>query len=268
MSTKAVARIESDKYENKTISMLLNDEIHLFKSVQEGELDAVRDEIGDRSDDYLRVLGIGNITGNAVQDAKYYEVMSAGILSRLCISKGLDSELAFKMVGYYIRIIDSASSVENILEISDQMIIDFTGKMDHMNRLNCKSRVVSDSLGYIATHICEPITLNDVADAIGLSPSYLSRQFAKETGTSISDYIRESKLKKAGIMLRYTDHSYAEISNMLGFSSQSHFIRKFKEFYGTTPKKYREQLSGIKSMPGVDNKPPAYSRILYDFDED
>ena len=268
MRAEAADKIESDGYEKKTLSALLNDEIHLYKNVQEGELDAVQYEIENRSDDYLRILGIGNITGNALQDAKYYEAMSVGILCRLCIAKGLDTELAFKMGCYYIRVIDSASSIENIVEISDQMIIDFTGKMDRMIRLNCKSKVVSDSLGYIATHICEPITLNDVADAIGLSPSYLSRQFTKETGVSISDYIRESKLKKAGIMLRYTDHSYAEISNILGFSSQSHFIRKFKEFYGTTPKKYREQLGGIRRMPGVDNKPPAYSRILYDADED
>lgn len=266
MSAETIYRIYSDKYENKPLSELLNEEINLFTNVQDGRLDIVQDEIENHGDPCFRMMEMENMTGNLLQDAKYYEAVRIGILCRLCIAKGLDTEQAFKMNSYYLRIIDNASSLDSIMDISEQMLLDYTGKMDRLNRMNCKSKLVSDSMGYIAAHICEPMTLNDVADAVGLSPSYVSRQFQKETGVSISDYIRESKLKKAGIMLRYTDHSYSEISDMFGFSSQSHFIRKFKEYYGTTPKKYREQLGRMRKMPGVDNKPPAYSRFLYDID--
>ena len=94
MRAEAADKIESDGYEKKTLSALLNDEIHLYKNVQEGELDAVQYEIENRSDDYLRILGIGNITGNALQDAKYYKAMSVGILCRLCVSVRISPKAA------------------------------------------------------------------------------------------------------------------------------------------------------------------------------
>lgn len=75
---------------------------------------------------------------------------------------------------------------------------------------------------------------------MGLSPSYLSRLFKQEVGISLSDYIREKKLDRAQNLLRFTDQSFAEIANILAFSSQSHFIQAFKSHTGMTPKKYRD----------------------------
>lgn len=73
-----------------------------------------------------------------------------------------------------------------------------------------------------------------------MSSSYLSRLFKKETGDSVSAYIRKQKIEKARNLLRYSDYSVIEIANRLSFSSQSHFIQQFREIVGMTPKKYRD----------------------------
>ena len=75
---------------------------------------------------------------------------------------------------------------------------------------------------------------------LGGSASYLSRLFKKETGDSVSAYIRLQKIEKAKNLLRYSDYSIIDIANRLSFSSQSHFIQQFRELTGITPKKYRD----------------------------
>ena len=83
--------------------------------------------------------------------------------------------------------------------------------------------------------------IEDLADELGVSANYLSRLFKKETGTSVSAYIREKKINMAKNLLRFSDCSMIDIANRLSFSSQSHFIQQFREVVGMTPKKYRDQ---------------------------
>lgn len=73
-----------------------------------------------------------------------------------------------------------------------------------------------------------------------MSASYLSRLFKKETGDSVSAYIREQKIEMAKNLLHYSEYSMIDIANRLSFSSQSHFIQQFRDLVGMTPKKYRD----------------------------
>ena len=82
--------------------------------------------------------------------------------------------------------------------------------------------------------------MEDLADVLGVSASYLSRLFKKETGDSVSTYIRTQKIEMAKNLLQYSEYSMIEIANRLSFSSQSHFIQQFRESVGMTPKKYRD----------------------------
>ena len=104
--------------------------------------------------------------------------------------------------------------------------------------ISCFSTLKSKE--YIYAHIKERITIEEIADELGVSPSYLSRLFKKETGDSVSAYIRAQKIEMAKNMLRYSDYALSDIANRLSFSSQSHFIQQFKEQTGMTPKKYRD----------------------------
>ena len=101
------------------------------------------------------------------------------------------------------------------------------------------SKPITTCIDYIYAHIKERITIEDLAEYTSLSASYLSRLFKKETGVSVSEYVRERRLKSTA-PLRFCDFSLIEIANYLSFSSQSHFIQLFKDFTGITPKKYRD----------------------------
>jgi AraC-like DNA-binding protein len=83
-------------------------------------------------------------------------------------------------------------------------------------------------------------SLKHLSDETGLHPVYLSSEFAKYFGVSFGEYLRRIKLEKARMMLLDTTRSITEIAYNNGFADQSHFIRNFKEVFGTTPLKFRK----------------------------
>ncbi|MBQ8978267.1 MAG: helix-turn-helix transcriptional regulator, partial [Oscillospiraceae bacterium] len=75
----------------------------------------------------------------------------------------------------------------------------------------------------------------------GLTASYISRIFHKETSLTVTDYILSKRVETAQNMLRYSDMPPVEIANLLAFSSHSHFISIFRKYTGMTPNRYREE---------------------------
>ena len=104
---------------------------------------------------------------------------------------------------------------------------------------NVCSQPVVKCIDYIYDHLHTRITLTQLSEIAGLSPSYLSRLFQKETGQSISSYICEQKINTARNMLLFSSYSSAEIAAILAFPSQSYFSGTFKKKTGMTPSDYR-----------------------------
>ena len=157
-------------------------------------------------------------------------------------------EQAFRLSDRYIQRLDSIDTVEGVVRLHDQMVLEYTGKMRLLKRTGQTLKPVSDCVEYVYSHIRERITVDDLADVTGVSASYLSRLFKRELGISISDYIREQKLRKAENLLRFSEMSLVEIGEYLSFASQSHFIQIFRSYFGMTPKKYRNTYR----MKGMD----------------
>ena len=136
---------------------------------------------------------------------------------------------------------DLLDDIQAIQDLSQDVFAFYLKEVMALDKKRVYSRPVAACLDYIYNHLHEPISIQDLADMTDLSVSYLSTLFKKEMGKSVSEYIMSKKMEAARNMLRYTDYSYAEISTILNFSSQSHFIRAFKAHTGDTPKRYREQ---------------------------
>jgi len=90
---------------------------------------------------------------------------------------------------------------------------------------------------YIDKHFCEDISLQSVADAMALSPVYLSRYFKKNMGEKFSDYILRLRMEKAAEML-LVNKRVADVSIACGFNNSGYFAKVFKNYYSCTPKEY------------------------------
>lgn len=100
--------------------------------------------------------------------------------------------------------------------------------------------VVEDTISYIKNNICEPLTLEELAGKVNLSPFYFTRLFKKETGHTPHEYIILSRIDIAKFYLKSTTYSIKEICFNSGFSSESSFCTTFRKMCGMTPSEYRE----------------------------
>jgi transcriptional regulator GlxA family with amidase domain len=87
----------------------------------------------------------------------------------------------------------------------------------------------------------EKITVEMLAEEAGLSKGRFQHLFKEETGVSSMTYLRGEKVESAKAMLTYSDYKIYEISMILGFSSESHFIKIFREYEGITPLEYKKK---------------------------
>ncbi|HEX4752433.1 MAG TPA: AraC family transcriptional regulator [Solirubrobacterales bacterium] len=96
----------------------------------------------------------------------------------------------------------------------------------------------------------EPLGVDALAAAAGLSRAHFSREFRRAFGESPHGYLLTRRLERAAALLRDTDHSVAEICLDVGLTSVGSFTTSFKRTFGKTPTAYRESF------------PPPSSRAL------
>ncbi len=85
----------------------------------------------------------------------------------------------------------------------------------------------------------EPIDLDDVAGAAGLSRAHFSRLFKTAYGETPHAYLLTRRLERAAALLRDTDHTVADICMEVGLSSVGSFTTSFKRMFDRTPTEYR-----------------------------
>src|SRR4029077_14650681 len=84
----------------------------------------------------------------------------------------------------------------------------------------------------------EPLDVEDLARAAGLSRAHFSRQFRRAFGVSPHAYLLTRRLERAAALLRNTDRSVAEVCFDVGLQSVGSFTTSFKRAYGRTPTAY------------------------------
>jgi AraC-like DNA-binding protein len=85
----------------------------------------------------------------------------------------------------------------------------------------------------------EPLGVDDLARAAGLSRAHFSREFRRTFGESPHSYLLTRRLERAAALLRSTDNSVAEICFSIGLQSVGSFTTSFTRTYGMSPTAYR-----------------------------
>jgi AraC-like DNA-binding protein len=96
----------------------------------------------------------------------------------------------------------------------------------------------------------EPLSVDHMAQAAGLSRAHFSREFSQTFGESPHAYLLTRRLERAAVLLRTTDNSVAEVCFSVGLQSVGSFTTSFKRMFGTPPTSYRARF------------PPASQRAL------
>lgn len=92
----------------------------------------------------------------------------------------------------------------------------------------------------ISSDFRENLTLESIAEELGITPQYLSRLFCQKAGLGFSAYLTKTRLERAALYLAETNTSVTEIAYEVGYRDLSHFMRSFKKHYGVTPLAYKK----------------------------
>jgi AraC-like DNA-binding protein len=96
-------------------------------------------------------------------------------------------------------------------------------------------------MDWLALHLDENVSVSDLADVAGLSPSHFRRGFHREVGSSPRDYVTQMRLERAKRLLAETDRTITEMAFELGFSTSAYFTAVFHRVTGMTPTQFRRR---------------------------
>lgn len=168
--------------------------------------------------------------------AFYLELLVA--ISRTLIFQGADPVLVSERKMQFLAMLGKLSKKEDYVKWSCNMLILFTG-MVNKDKYSSMSECVRNSVIYLQKNFQQQVTLKEVAAAVHVNPSYLSRTFKKEFGTSFSSYLTKLRLENAKYYLENSEENIKCISFESGFKNPSYFHSVFKKNTGISPTSFR-----------------------------
>ena len=108
------------------------------------------------------------------------------------------------------------------------------------------SPMIAEAISFIESHLTEKgLSLKQVATAIFVNESYLSRSFKQETGESLIEYITKRRIEESIILLNTTDLKVYEIADQTGFADPHYFSICFKKLVGKTVKEFKGATKNV-----------------------
>jgi two-component system, response regulator YesN len=95
---------------------------------------------------------------------------------------------------------------------------------------------------YIVEHSHEDISLDALANKVGLSPIYISKMFKEKLGVNYIDFLTDCRIEKAKILLADSEKSLKEITFEIGYHDPNYFSKVFKKMCNISPTEYRKTL--------------------------
>jgi AraC family transcriptional regulator len=94
----------------------------------------------------------------------------------------------------------------------------------------------------VHTKIEDDLSLDEMAQSVGLSTAHFARMFRKSTGETPHQFVLRQRLERAKAMLRAPDARVLDVAVACGFKTQQHFAQVFRDVWGVSPTEYRQDL--------------------------
>ena len=205
-----------------------------------GSIDAACQEIkecirqGDHYSAGKRIEIFFDRLSSGSQPEAYVKFLTAGIAQEMAQSGRTGDEPPLSDA---IQRIYRAQSAQELRQLLLALVERETGRR---NTAESVRRVIAHALAIIDVEYGRNMGLAEVADRLGLSPSYLSHLFAREVGKTFIRHLSLYRLERAAELLHRTVLPVAEVGRAVGYPSPSYFSLLFRRRYGVTPAQFRE----------------------------
>lgn len=221
-------------------NLLLN---HTYAEEQVS-MDAIRAGDTEKVKQYVKLPQYKSpliVEDSIFKNDEYLAIAFITMAARAAIEGGATSAESFLISDVYLKRISKCRTSADIKKNVNEAAIVFSELVRKYVEHQSTNHHVEDSKKYIAQNIFKKISLSDIAKALKVNASYLSKLFSKTEGMTLSEYIQREKVTVAKNMLEFSDRSIYEISEYLNMSSHSHLTSIFKKYVGMTPQEYRRK---------------------------
>ena len=207
-----------------------------------------------RMQELFRAIHVGNqekIRKEAIKETEklhknaatisQYNLATMEIVSgffKFCANNSMDfNEISGNVQNLYERVtqFDENSMTNWIINMSTAI-----SEKLRSTRNSTSRRIITDAQNIVKDRYMEPdLSLDDVCADLGVSNSYFSSSFKKETGQSFVSYLTDYRMDRAEELVLNTDEKSYKIAEKVGYQDANYFSYVFKKKFGVSPSKYR-----------------------------
>lgn len=200
----------------------------ILKAVEQKELALVRERVAD----FLRLL---EQTRSASAIYTKYVLVD--------IFKAVFSEYGIYNQDYLLQATDQIMRCASLKDMEELL----NAYLDEMEKqaaaaTSGQSTPISEIRRIVSNEYMTDLSLEVIAAKVCLAPGYVSYIFKQETGQNLIKYLTDYRMEKAMEFLRTQNDKITDIAKACGYQNQSYFNKLFKNYYGITPKQFREKL--------------------------
>jgi AraC-like DNA-binding protein len=212
--------------------LYLTEEPALFAAIHQRDLPRARQILNGI------LLVIHQISGDHLPLAKGFFLELVVSIHRRAIEGGADPN---ELLGENDLAMESLRKVNDLESLTHWLVHTLETLLHSISQSHTEKSdsLLEKTLAYLEQHLHEPISRDEVALKMGLSPNHFSTVLHRKAGTTFSELINRMRIDAAATLLRQTDQPLSTIAQEVGFSEQSYFTKIFKKQRGITPLKYR-----------------------------
>lgn len=163
------------------------------------------------------------------------------LTSRAAVEGGANTERIMRLLKEFNEEIDNIDRVEEFFYKIQHIVETFLESVFTLANKKHLS-LVKDARDFMMENYAKPLTVEDVAKHLFISPSHLSRLFREELDCTINDYLTRVRVEQAVEFMKKPELSVAQVAKAVGFQSQSYFAKIFRQYIGVTPLVYKNSL--------------------------
>ena len=178
-----------------------------------------------------------------VRSMKNLSLTANSLFRKAAESAGVHPLYLDSVSGKFAIQIEQAQSIAELTRLYEEMPHVYCNLVRELSVAALPS-LVREAVTFIRFNIDQPLSLNRLADTLGVHPSYLSRTFKKALGMTLTDYINKLRIEEAKYLLDQGNESVATIALSVGYNDPNYFSKVFTKLEHVTPYAYRKRKKG------------------------
>lgn len=212
-------------------------ENYLMEAVSKGKLNKI-----DMIVSHVLNHGMEERLADSLRNRKNYMIILNTILRKAAENGNVHPVHINKISSQFARKIEQLHSIDSSVILQSEMIRKYCLLVKDYS-LKKYSNLIGRVVTLISYDYSADLSLKSIAEKMCVNASYLSSQFKKECGETLTDYVNKMRMEYAATILTHSDKQVQEIAEECGILDTNYFIKLFKKQYNMTPTQYREYMN-------------------------